>query len=66
MKRRSFLKAVAAAAPAVGLQEFLVNRACAQAPASPPASGLHVIRDGVGWPFSVLEGLGRAVTLNPF
>jgi mannose-6-phosphate isomerase-like protein (cupin superfamily) len=46
MKRRSFLKGVAAAAPAVGLQEFLVSRARAQAPASPPAIGLHVVGAG--------------------
>ena len=46
MKRRSFLKAVAVAAPAASLQDFLVAQAHAQAPASPPASELHVVGPG--------------------
>jgi mannose-6-phosphate isomerase-like protein (cupin superfamily) len=46
MKRRSFLKAVAVAAPAAGLQDFLVARAHAQAPASPSPGALHVVLAG--------------------
>jgi hypothetical protein len=41
MQRRSFLKAVAAVAPAADLQEFLVAQARAQTPASPPTNTLH-------------------------
>ena len=37
MQRRSFLKAVAMAVPAAGLQTFLVTQARAQTPALPPA-----------------------------
>jgi mannose-6-phosphate isomerase-like protein (cupin superfamily) len=50
MRRRSFLKAVAAAAPAAGMQHFLVTQALAQAPASPLAGGIHVV--GAGEDFS--------------
>jgi len=42
MKRRSFLKAITVAAPAAGLQDFLVGQARAQA----PASELHVVGAG--------------------
>ena len=55
MERRSFLKAVAAAAPAAGLQTFLVNQALAQTPAPPPNS-LHVVgagEDRFGHPHSL-------------
>jgi mannose-6-phosphate isomerase-like protein (cupin superfamily) len=44
MRRRSFLKTVAAAAPAAGLQNFLVTLAHAQTPAPPPA--VHVVGAG--------------------
>jgi mannose-6-phosphate isomerase-like protein (cupin superfamily) len=44
MKRRSFLTAVAIAAPAAGLQDLLLAQAHAQAPASPGA--VHVVRAG--------------------
>jgi mannose-6-phosphate isomerase-like protein (cupin superfamily) len=61
MKRRSFLKAVAAAAPAAGLQTFLATQARAQTPASPPPSSLppgslHVVgagEDRFGHPHSL-------------
>jgi mannose-6-phosphate isomerase-like protein (cupin superfamily) len=46
MKRRSFLKAVAVAAPTAGLQEFLLTQARAQAAAPPAASALHVVGAG--------------------
>jgi len=46
MKRRSFLKAVAVAAPAAGLQDFLVARAKAQAPTPPSPAPLHVVLAG--------------------
>jgi len=46
MHRRSFLKAVAAAAPVASLQTFLAAQARAQAPASPPSSALHVVGAG--------------------
>jgi mannose-6-phosphate isomerase-like protein (cupin superfamily) len=46
MQRRSFLKSVAAAAPAAGLQSFLVAHAHAQTSAAPPASPLHVVGAG--------------------
>ena len=46
MKRRSFLKAITVAAPAAGLQDFLVSQARAQATPSPPASALHVVGAG--------------------
>jgi mannose-6-phosphate isomerase-like protein (cupin superfamily) len=46
MKRRSFLKALTVATPAAGLQDFLVSYARAQAHASPPASGPHVVGAG--------------------
>jgi hypothetical protein len=46
MKRRSFLKAAAAAAPAAGLHAFLATQARAQTPASPPPSSLHVVGAG--------------------
>jgi mannose-6-phosphate isomerase-like protein (cupin superfamily) len=52
MERRTFLKSVTAAAPAAGLQTFLVNHALAQTPAAaPPApapqqGSLHVVRSG--------------------
>jgi hypothetical protein len=42
MQRRSFLKAVATAVPAAGLQTFLVTQARAHTPALPPAPELHV------------------------
>jgi mannose-6-phosphate isomerase-like protein (cupin superfamily) len=44
MQRRSFLKAVAVAAPAVGLQSFLVTQA--QSPAASSAGSLHVVGAG--------------------
>jgi mannose-6-phosphate isomerase-like protein (cupin superfamily) len=56
MQRRSFLKAVAAAAPAAGLQTFLVTQARSQTPASPPPSSLHVLgagEDRFGHPHSL-------------
>jgi len=61
MERRSFLKAAAAAAPAAGLQTFLVNQALAQTPAPPappasPPSSLHVVgagEDRFGHPHSL-------------
>lgn len=43
MQRRSFLKTVATAVPAAGLQTFLVNQARAQTPALPPSSEPHVV-----------------------
>jgi quercetin dioxygenase-like cupin family protein len=46
MQRRSFLKAIAAAAPAAGLQDFLVSPAHAQTIASPTSSALHVVASG--------------------
>jgi mannose-6-phosphate isomerase-like protein (cupin superfamily) len=46
MQRRSFLKAVAAAAPAAGMQNFLATQARAQAPASQPSGALHVVGAG--------------------
>jgi quercetin dioxygenase-like cupin family protein len=46
MRRRSFLKAAAALAPAAGLQDFLISQARAQAVASPIASALHVVATG--------------------
>lgn len=55
MERRSFLKGVAAAAPAAGLQTFLVNQALGQT--SPPVkSSLHVVgagEDRFGHPHSL-------------
>jgi hypothetical protein len=45
MKRRSFLKVVATAVPAAGLQTFLVNQARAQTPPLPPRE-LHVVGAG--------------------
>jgi mannose-6-phosphate isomerase-like protein (cupin superfamily) len=44
MKRRSFLKTVAAVAPSAGLQNFLVTLAHAQASTAPPA--VHVVGAG--------------------
>ena len=46
MQRRSFLKAAAAAAPAAGLQNFLVGQARAQAAALPASDALRVVGDG--------------------
>ncbi len=46
MRRRSFLKTVAAVAPAAGLQNFLVTLANAQAATSPPPSAVHVVGAG--------------------
>jgi mannose-6-phosphate isomerase-like protein (cupin superfamily) len=46
MQRRSFLKSVAAAAPAAGLQSFIVTQALAQSPAMPSAASLHVVGAG--------------------
>jgi mannose-6-phosphate isomerase-like protein (cupin superfamily) len=46
MKRRSFLKALTVAAPAAGLQDFLVRQARAQAAASPLAGAPHVVGAG--------------------
>ncbi len=46
MQRRSFLKAFAAAAPAAGLQDFLVSHARAQASALPASGALLVVGDG--------------------
>ena len=46
MRRRSFLKTVAAAAPAASLQNFLVTLAHAQASTSPPSSAVHVVGAG--------------------
>jgi mannose-6-phosphate isomerase-like protein (cupin superfamily) len=54
MRRRSFLKTVAAAAPAAGLQNFLVTMAHAQASTLPPA--VHVVgagEDCAGHPHSL-------------
>ena len=54
MQRRSFLKAVAAAAPAAGLHDFLVSQARAQTVASPPTNAPHVVGDSedrFGHPF---------------
>ena len=42
MKRRSFLKAITVAAPAAGLQDFIVRQARAQVPATQP----HVVGAG--------------------
>jgi len=60
MQRRSFLKAVAAAAPAAGLQTFLATpdfqAAQAQTPAAPPSGALHVVgagEDRFGHPHSL-------------
>jgi mannose-6-phosphate isomerase-like protein (cupin superfamily) len=56
MQRRSFLKSVAVAAPAAGLQSFLVAQALAQNPAAPTASPLHVVgagEDRFGQPHSL-------------
>jgi len=56
MERRSFLKAVAAVAPAAGLQTFLVNQALAETPAPPPQGSLHVVgagKDRFGHPHSL-------------
>jgi mannose-6-phosphate isomerase-like protein (cupin superfamily) len=46
MQRRSFLKSVAAAAPAAGLQSFLVTQALAQSSAMPSAASLHAVGAG--------------------
>jgi mannose-6-phosphate isomerase-like protein (cupin superfamily) len=46
VQRRSFLKAVAAAAPGAGLQEFLAARAQAQMAAPPPAEAPHIVGAG--------------------
>ena len=46
MRRRSFLKAAAAIAPAAGLQDFLVGQARAYAAASPASGALHVVGNG--------------------
>jgi mannose-6-phosphate isomerase-like protein (cupin superfamily) len=46
MRRRSFLKAIAAAAPAAGMQNFLLTHALAQSPASPAAVALHMVPAG--------------------
>jgi len=56
MRRRSFLKAVAVAAPVAGLQDFLVTQARGQTGAAPPASALHVVgagEDRFGQPHSL-------------
>jgi mannose-6-phosphate isomerase-like protein (cupin superfamily) len=56
MRRRSFLKAVAAVAPGAALQDFLVTRAHAQTAAAPLASALHVVgagEDRFGHPHSL-------------
>jgi mannose-6-phosphate isomerase-like protein (cupin superfamily) len=56
MQRRFFLKAVAKAVPAAGIQTFLVNQARAQTPALPPSSELHVVgtgQDRFGHPHSL-------------
>src|SRR5216683_639611 len=55
MKRRSFLKAVAVAAPAAGLRDFLVARAHAQAPTPPSPAPLHLHLNQEEW-FYVMEG----------
>ena len=54
MRRRSFLKAAAALAPAACLQDFFVSQARAQAPALPASEALHVVGNGedrFGHPF---------------
>lgn len=54
MRRRSFLKAAAAIAPAAGLQDFFLCHARAQAPAAPASGSVHVVGDGedrTGHPF---------------
>jgi hypothetical protein len=43
MQRRAFLKAVAVAAPAAGLQTFLVAQARVQSPAAPLVGSLYVV-----------------------
>ena len=56
MRRRSFLKAAAVAAPVAGLQDFLVTQARGQTGAAPPASALHVVgagKDRFGQPHSL-------------
>ncbi len=55
MRRRSFLKVVAAA-PAAGLQTFLANQARAQTLAAPSSGALHVVgagEDRFGHPHSL-------------
>lgn len=46
MRRRSFLKAVAAVGPAAGLQHFLLSQAFAQTAAALPSDALHVVGAG--------------------
>jgi len=46
MRRRSFLKALAAAAPAAGMQNFLLTHAFAQSPGSTPSGALHMVPAG--------------------
>lgn len=47
MRRRSFLKTIAAAAPAAGLQDLLISHARAQAvPALAATGAVHVVGDG--------------------
>ena len=46
MKRRSFLKSTAALLPAVGLQNFALNLASAQAAATQPPAEIHVVGAG--------------------
>ena len=46
MRRRSFLKAAAAAVPAAGLQSFLVTHTLAQTPAPPTPGPLHIVGAG--------------------
>jgi mannose-6-phosphate isomerase-like protein (cupin superfamily) len=56
MERRSFLKSMATAAPAAGLQSFLVNQALAQTAATPPDGLPHVVgagEDRFGHPHSL-------------
>lgn len=56
MRRRSFLKSVAAAAPAVALHDLITKQAAAQAPAPPTSSEIHVIgagEDRYGHPHSL-------------
>jgi mannose-6-phosphate isomerase-like protein (cupin superfamily) len=56
MQRRSFLKSVAAAAPAVGLENFLVAQALARSQTGPAGGSLHVVgagEDRFGQPHSL-------------
>jgi mannose-6-phosphate isomerase-like protein (cupin superfamily) len=56
MQRRLFLKSVAAAAPAAGMESLFASLARAQAPVPPPLAALHIVgagEDRFGHPHSL-------------